>query len=205
MNQDILNLIIGFVLTTLLGGLLGSYLQQRSWKHQNEAHLKEEELKRASEVCESVSQLLDKRLYRMRRLYFACERYAQEGSPSKQVLDQKLQDYDAVLYEWNDRLNLNLALVGTYFGQSARVYLHDNIYESFKSVGSELEQAYREIQKPNAQYRFPKLLKQIDQLNYYVYRLGVFMMIQLRGGHVGRSAPKPMAASTLEESNTEKK
>ena len=146
MNQEIINLFLGFILTTLLGGVLGSYLQQRSWNHQNEAHLKEEELKRASEVCESISQLLDKRLYRMRRLYFACQGYAQ-GSLSKEVLEQRLQDYDEVLYEWNDRLNQNLAQVGTYFGTLAHAYLN-SIYVYFRDTGRELEGAYRVVSKP---------------------------------------------------------
>ncbi len=204
MDQEIVNLIIGFVLTTVLGGALGSYLQQRSWNHQNEAHLKEEELKRANEVCESVSQLLDRRLYRMRRLYFACQGYAQ-GSTSQEVLEQRLQDYDKVLYEWNDRLNLNLALVGTYFGRSARAYLDANIYIRFRDVGIELERAYREVsQKSQRNYNFAELLNQLDQLNKEVYGLGVFMMTRLRGGQVGRSAPEPLAASTLKESIAKK-
>ena len=111
------------------------------------------ELKRASEVCESISQLLDKRLYRMRRLYFACQSYTQ-GSLSKEILEKQLQDYDEVLYEWNDRLNLNLALIGTYFGQLAHAYLN-SIYTYFKNTGSELEDAYRAVsQNPNANYHF---------------------------------------------------
>ena len=74
-----------------------------------------------------------------------------------------------------------------------------------KSVGSELEQAYREVsQKSNTQYHFSNLLTQLEQLNYHVYRLGLFMMTQLRGGHVGRSAPQPMAASTLKGGTAEK-
>jgi hypothetical protein len=42
-----------------------------------------------------------------------------------------------VLYEWNDRLNLNLALMGTYLGESARDWLDLVIYENFRSVGGE--------------------------------------------------------------------
>jgi hypothetical protein len=42
MDPTIINLFLGFLFTTVLGGVLGSYLQQRAWNHQNEAHLKEE-------------------------------------------------------------------------------------------------------------------------------------------------------------------
>ena len=193
----------------VLGGVLGSYLQQRSWKHQNkvrlkeeefkdEARLKEEELKRAEAVCESVSRLLDKRLYRMLRLYYACDGYAQ-GSFSEEVLEQRLREYDNVLYEWNDGLNLNLALVGTYFGKSARKYLDFNLYVSFKTVGSNLEEAYRAVsQRSHVNFPFDELHSQIDQLNFKVYQLGVFMMTQLREGQVGRSSPDPLMPSLLE-------
>jgi hypothetical protein len=53
--------VVGFLLTTVLGGLLGTYLQERSWSHQNEARLQEAELRRAEAVCQPVSGLLDKR------------------------------------------------------------------------------------------------------------------------------------------------
>jgi hypothetical protein len=198
MDPEIVRLIVGFVLTTVLGGVLGSYLQQRSWKHQNEVRLKEENLKRAGAACESVSRLLDKRLYRMLRLYYVCDGYVQ-GSFSKEVLEQRLRDYDNVLFEWNDGLNLNLALIGTYFGKSAREYLDFNIYEGFKAAGSNLEQAYRAVsQESHANFPFDELHSQLDQLNNKVYQLGVFMMTQLREGQVGRSSPDPLMPSMLE-------
>jgi len=185
MNQEIVNLfnlLVGFILTTVLGGALVSYLQGRSWDHQNKARLKEEELKRGSEVCHSVSQLLDKRFNRMRRLYDACQR-----SLSKEVIEQRHQAYDEVLDEWNDSLNLNLALVGAYFGNSARAYLISDIYEPFKKAESALERAYTEVsQKPDAHYDFSELLKQLDQIKESVYQFVRCMLTQLRGGLVER-------------------
>lgn len=61
-------ILLGFVLTTMIGGLFASFLQQRSWRHQNEVRLHEEDHKRASEVCRSLAGLVDKRWYRMQRL-----------------------------------------------------------------------------------------------------------------------------------------
>jgi hypothetical protein len=39
MIDSIVPLIVGFLLTTVLSGLLSTYLQQRSWKHENDARL----------------------------------------------------------------------------------------------------------------------------------------------------------------------
>jgi hypothetical protein len=49
-------------------------------------------------------------LYRMRRLFWAIQNY-QLGRVTSDVLDARVADYDDVLYEWNDRLNVNLALI----------------------------------------------------------------------------------------------
>lgn len=129
---------VAFVLTTVAGGLLGWFLQDRSWDHQNQARLREEELRRAAEVCQSMSLLLDKRLYRMQRWYDAL-RALDRDSASRERVDACQRDYNEVLYEWNDRLNVNLGLIGTYFGESARDWLDLEIYESFKRLGRELE------------------------------------------------------------------
>jgi hypothetical protein len=204
MDQGLVNLIVGFVLTSVLGGALGSILQQRTWNHQNEVRLKEEELKQAKDTSEAISQLLDKRLYRMLRLYYAISD-ALDSSFSQEVLKERLHDYDLVLFEWNDRLNMNLALVGTYFGESARRYLDATVYESFKEAGGRLEQAYRAVgqgassQGSAQNIHLEELRNQLDQLNNQIYQLGVFMMTQLREGKVGRSAPNPLRASVLKD------
>lgn len=69
--NELIPIIVGFALTTVVGGFLGSWLQQRTWDNQNKAELRQDELRRADDVCQQVSKLLDKRLYRMRRLHFA--------------------------------------------------------------------------------------------------------------------------------------
>jgi hypothetical protein len=62
-------LVVGFPPTSVLGGLLGTYLQRSSWEHQNEVQLREAELDKAGRVCQAVSGLLDKRRHRMLRLF----------------------------------------------------------------------------------------------------------------------------------------
>jgi hypothetical protein len=79
------------------------------------------------------------------------------------------------LYEWNDRINLNLALIGTYFGESARAWLDDNIYETFQRVGSAIEDQYRAAVR-HEQIEIPDALEtELLALNDQLYRLGVFM------------------------------
>jgi hypothetical protein len=117
--ETLVPLVVGSVLTTVLGGLLGSYLQRRTWDQQNEARPREEELRRADTVCQDVSRLQDKRRYRILRLSSAVRGRAR-GTVSAKVLAERFSAYDEVLYEWNDSLNVNLAMVGTYFGGHRR-------------------------------------------------------------------------------------
>ena len=63
-------LVVGFLLTTVAGGLLGVYLQRRSWSHQYNVQLAAARRDRAVALFEELSRLLDRRLYRTRRLYW---------------------------------------------------------------------------------------------------------------------------------------
>lgn len=107
----------------------------------------EGELRRADDVCQAVSRLLDRRLYRMLRLVDVLD--GQGDDPDRPaLLARRLGEYDQVLYEWNDQLNLNLAMMGTYFGESARDWLDLVLYENFRSVGSDLGQVGRRAPQP---------------------------------------------------------
>ena len=199
--SDVIPIALGFALTTVAGGWWAARLQQRSWDHQNELRLREEERQRVATACEDVSLLLDKRLYRMRRVYWAIE--GLEDDPAEmQRLDARLSDYNDVLYEWNDRLNVNLALLGSHFGLSAREYLY-LLYQDFRRVGTELETA---ASHARAGIDVMPELRAIDPefegwhptgLNQRVNLLGLAMMTQLREGLVGASAPDKLSIPSL--------
>lgn len=198
--NEIIPIVVGFLLTTVLGGLLGTWLQHRTWKRQNEVQLREEELSHADRVCQQVSKLLDKRLYRMRRLHSALA--SDPGLPERsERIEACLKEHDDVMYEWNDGLNLNLALMGAYFGIGARDWLHFNIYEQFEQLSAQLEDyCLKSIRNDPAPRNLPenilpKIGKAIDLLEGQVYQLGVFMMTQIRDGDVGRKAPDPLSVS----------
>ncbi|HYN16530.1 MAG TPA: hypothetical protein VEY96_00420 [Actinomycetes bacterium] len=190
--DELAPILVGFVLTTVLGGLLGTYLQQRTWEHQNEAHLREEELRHAGEVCQSVSGLLDKRRYRMQRLSYAIAGW-RRGTVSEETLTEKLEDYDQVLYEWNDSFFTNRSMVGTYFGHDGRKLI-DRVYQAYADVGSELEQAYRNRQESEPEV-LDRLNQRLEGMTDITYRLNVLMMTWLREGTVGRRARRPLEPS----------
>jgi hypothetical protein len=192
--DQLLALLAGFLLTTVLGGLLGAMLQRRTWDHQHAVQAEQAAVTRADEVCRQTMGLLDKRLYRMLRLYFAC-RAPDDEADAASTLSGRLQDYNAVLYEWNDQLNSGLALTSTYFGQRARDWLEVEVYAGFQQVGSDLERLYA-LSRTNSERT--ELLQQVrlglEGMNDRVYRLGAFMTSQLLRQNVGRHAADPVPA-----------
>ena len=189
--KDLVTIVLGFVLTTGVGGWWASRLQSRSWLQQNEVRLREKELDRAGATCSSVMSLLDARLYRMKRLLEAA---APVGVVDPTELETRRTEYVKVLFEWNDRLNTNLSLVGSHFGQDARVAL-DELYIAFQEVGRDIEGVVRRAQaREDSAGDVARIAEQFEgrepgSLNDKVYRFGLLLMGRLRDGTVGRTAP----------------
>jgi Putative peptidoglycan binding domain len=143
-ESPLLLLVAGFVLTTVVGGALGYYFQQRAWRQQSAVQRAERDLEAATKTFEEVSVLLDRRLYRMRRVHWLARRIA--ASPGDTRLLEVAQDaYRGVVEEWNDNLNRLLALVQTHFGRPVRERLQSEIYDTYAAIGEELDHFVREV------------------------------------------------------------
>jgi hypothetical protein len=166
MSETLLTVILGFLLTTVIGGYLGYLLQQRSWSHQHRVQAAADRREKATLLFDELSRLLDKRLYRMRRLYWSLldDRPRQESEEAR----ARMAAYVAILYEWNDSINRNLALLQSYFGHQLRAHLDDVIGARFRDLGADLEQLWKEeaAQPPNdITDRFSELADLIYQFN----------------------------------------
>lgn len=126
--RELIPVVAGFILTTVLGGLLGFFFQRRTWAHQHCVQTQDRERERAVLVFEEISKLLDRRLYLLRRLYWSL--VADEDVRSERS-DNRMDDYQDVLYEWNDSINRNLALIQQYFGVAARDRLDYQVGAAF--------------------------------------------------------------------------
>src|SRR4051812_49376643 len=133
MTDQIVLLVLGFALTTVVGGVLGYYYQRRTW----DANRREGERTAAANVFDDISRAMDERLYRMRLVYWGL----------KQGDDQRIKDAmnesRVSLTKWNDNLNRNLALAYRYFGADVWRFLSNLLYEEFAVIGRHLEDRYR--------------------------------------------------------------
>jgi hypothetical protein len=190
--DQLLLLFAGFVLTTVLGGGLGYLFQRRSWAHQHETVRAEQELQQAMKVFEEVSGLLDKRLYRMRRLYWAAKGAARDQESA--ALAAPLDDYRETLEVWNDNLNRNLALVHAYFGRGARRRLELELYEEYAAIGRALEDFVRAVSVAAEDIEVPPLGRRLSHLGHRVYLFNLYMLELLRTGQLGDKAPAVSSA-----------
>jgi len=65
MGNQVALLVLGFVLTSVLGGLLGYVFQRRAWSHQFDVQRRTAEREAAAAALHELSNLLEKRRYRM--------------------------------------------------------------------------------------------------------------------------------------------
>jgi hypothetical protein len=176
-------LVIGFILTTVVGGALGYFFQTRSWRNQRESELREAERAAAIKVFEEVSMLLDRRQYRLAQM-----RYQLGKADTSSGLEPYLDAYREVVAAWNERLNRNLALTEGYFGMDVRDDLEFRIYEGFKELGELMERIYRQdvADRTNA---VALLERGGDLMNRFIYDLNAEMIDLIKNGAVGRDAP----------------
>ena len=193
--QPFVLLVVGFLLTSVVGGLLTYGFQRRTWRHQHEVEREEHLRERALETFAEVSTLLDRRLYRMRQLYWALKRRAKKGAPSR-ALEGPLTEYRAVLRDWNDNLNRNLALVEVYFGVAIRARLESGLYEEFAATGEELDQFVRDVSADDLHRSgCASCDRGLTRSGALVYTLNVLMLTCVRDGQLGGHAPRVIPAA----------
>jgi peptidoglycan hydrolase-like protein with peptidoglycan-binding domain len=177
MRNQILLLALGFVLTSVGGGALGYYFQRRTWK----ANLRESERQAAAMVFDEISRAMDRRLYRMRRFYWALKRADEDR------VAEAIDGYRSVLVEWNDSLNRNLALANRYFGEDVWSWLDGGIYEEFQRLGRHLEERFRQRHDPEPESRGRLLAvgRELTALSDDLYNLNRFMVSRIQHGSVG--------------------
>ena len=173
-------IIVTFALTTVVGGILGYVFQSRAWRHQNDAKLLESERAVATKVFEEISRLMDKRLYRMRQLYWRLK----DEQTAEAILEDRMNSYREIIYEWNDNLNRNLALAQAYFGKAVRHDLEMVVYEEFSRIGLLLENLYKERRAGRA-IKPAALGTELTNLGLKIYELNLKIIILIQNQTVG--------------------
>jgi hypothetical protein len=186
-DSPLLILVVGFVLTTVVGGALGFYFQQRAWRQQSAVQRSERDVHAATTTFEEVSVLLDRRLYRMRRVFWIARRLAPAPGGTAD-LDAAQGAYRVVVEEWNDNLNRLLALVQTHFGRPLRERLQSELYDTYAAIGEELEQFVREVSTTDrGAVRVRPVGRRLTDLGHRVFAFNLLLLAALEHERVGRN------------------
>jgi hypothetical protein len=179
MADQVVLLVVGFVLTTVVGGILGYYFQRRTW----EANHRESERTAGASVFDDISRAMDERLYRMRLVYWGLK----EGDDDR--IEAAMDEYRSALIKWNDNLNRNLALVFRYFGRDVWAFLSGILYEEFAIIGRHLEDQYRHRRDPELPFADAGRLyitgRRLQALSNDIYELNRFIIGMIQFGGVG--------------------
>ena len=174
--HDVIILILGFILTTIVGGYLTNSWQSNSANIQRQKEQANHAIQEATKIFEEISRLMDKRLYRMRRINMGM------GSDTKnEEMNKRWDAYRSTLFEWNENLNRNLALIQMYFGQDARNILEHEIQSRYIKFGAMLESA-RDSNGNSSSYKKRNIVA--DELNNYIYQFDLILIEKIQNGNV---------------------
>ena len=160
--QELVLLLLGFVLTTIIGGAIGARFQERSWTHEHLVQVCETARDTRTTGVAKLSDLMDKRLLKMRQLAWKLE-----SAHSIAEADQERQGNREARDEWAMQLNSNLAFVQSNFGDQAKETLEQDIAGGFGNIHNEFNALFEngKIDKSVASH----IEADIDTLNPTIY------------------------------------
>ena len=174
LKHPLLLLFVGFLLTGIIGQKLIGKIQRKNWEHQFKVERLNHQIKEARVTYEHISLLLDKRIYRSRRLYYSFKDRDFWNISNK--CDGCFKEFNDTLYEWNDSLNSNIVKIASYFGEENRKFFQDRLSADLRWVGALLRRYHFNMKnKPSLE----NINKAIDITNDRVYKMNKYMLSRI--------------------------
>ena len=120
LKHPLILLFVGFVLTGIIGQILIGRIQRKNWEHQFKIERLNHQIKEARATYEHISRLLDKRIYRSRRLSSSFR--DRDNRKINNKCADRFKEFDDILYVWNDSLNSNITKIDIYFGEQKKSF-----------------------------------------------------------------------------------
>lgn len=177
--EAILSVIVGFLLTGLIGNRLIQRWQARNWFLQQRFLGQEKEYIALRELADEIAILLGARIYRMRRLAWAIPNAA------KETIDKAHAEYDEILKRWNERLPsffIRLPMLGQH---ELAQRLEATIQHAFVDAGRTIQEL-RAKRDRGGTIRQPDAGRIEKQLNVLQGRSIEFSKALLRAVHANR-------------------
>src|SRR5258707_12887421 len=114
-------ILISFLLTSVVGAFIGSWVQNRIWLSQYNVELIEKERAAATEEFLKVSNRMDKELHVMRMFLYVMDQHQRD--PHNSDIEKYANELDKVSDEYFGEANQHLAVVEWHFGKKTRASL----------------------------------------------------------------------------------
>jgi hypothetical protein len=185
LSPTVINLLAGFVLTTVIGTFLTGLVQQRAWAHQWKAQKAAEELRQAQDTYLEISRLLDRRLYWLTQFLTWLSRADAER------LRTSLSHYRRAVRDWNETINRNLAMLQVFFGEPYRNELDIGVGAAFVAAGKRAEHLYQTRTALDRE-DYDRSLTEVETLRLAVYSFNLTLLertreLQEEGRPIGKS------------------
>ena len=170
---QIVAVILGFILTGLIGNRVVQQWQHRGWLRQQQFLGREKEYLALRDLSTELSTEIGRRIYQTRRLLWAIR------SMPDASIDDRLKSYDESLTRWNENLGnyyVRLTLYASYYDTTD---LERRIHDPFQAVGAELEAMVR-VRRRGKQPDAAKIAKIDRRLNDLQGEIFVFNRDLLR-------------------------
>lgn len=134
--ESLLPIIVGFLLTALIGNRLVQTWQSKNWLLQQRFLGQEKEYVGLNDLADEIVSLLSGRIYYMRRLNGAI------ASGTEEDVATKLKEYNDILKRWNERLPsfyIRLPMLADY---DLALRLENSIQAKLVRVGADIESLY---------------------------------------------------------------
>jgi hypothetical protein len=112
MDSGLQSLIVGFVLTTVVGGVIGAWFQRAAWRRQARLELLKQAYVDVNDLFADVSNLVDARYFRLYR-WFLC---VQDNDAEERIADRERRYLDVVA-SWNEELRVRHNRIRMHLGE----------------------------------------------------------------------------------------
>lgn len=170
-------IIISFLLVTIVGGIFANRLQHRNWIRQQQISSQEKLIAELKSIFIELDGLMSRRIYRTRRLLYGLRRYEEKK------LKSTLKRYDEVINDWNEKRNsFQIRLVRVVSTSLAQEFEHD-LSRRFIRIGLQLERVARRAlteQRSVAGDLLTELELELDSLSrsIYEYLRSIYIRLQ---------------------------
>jgi|SRR5215208_596218 len=117
LNSNFVLLLLGFILTTMAGGLLSYWLQKQSWRRQTRVDLYRKRYEEGSQFLDELAKLIGNRFFQLQRYLWILEEL-QDNDIQDDVLQAVAHEVDKTVAEWNSTFWLNRVKIRLLVGEA---------------------------------------------------------------------------------------